>query len=75
MPTSTMPARACASSRRPAGNPPRPGMPQTGDAATWIPLACLAGAAVCAVAVGTLGCRKQRKGERDEAPVEEGEEG
>lgn len=59
----------------PAGNPPRPGMPQTGDAMTWIPLACLAGAAVCAVAVGALGCRKQHKGERDEAPVEEGEEG
>ena len=59
----------------PAENPPSPGMPQTGDAATWIPLACLAGAAACAVAVGALGSRLQRKDEEDGAPVEEGEEG
>ncbi|WP_101721029.1 VaFE repeat-containing surface-anchored protein [Eggerthella timonensis] len=58
----------------PAENPPSPGMPQTGDTATWIPLACLAGAAACAVAVGALGCRRQRKDEKDGAPVEEGEE-
>lgn len=58
----------------PAENPPRPGMPRTGDATAWLPLACLAGAAACAAAVGALGCRRRRKGEEDEAPVEEGEE-
>lgn len=55
----------------PAKDNPKPGLPQTGDAVPWIPLACIAGATVCLAAVAALGYRSRRNDTEEEAVQEE----
>lgn len=58
----------------PAKDEPNPGLPQTGDAVPWIPLACVAGATACVAAVAALGRRGARRSdaEEDDTRKEEG---
>ena len=58
----------------PAKGEPGPGLPQTGDAVPWIPLACIAGATACIAAVAALGHRRKHGDDAVEATDREGGE-
>ena len=54
-------------------NPSKPGLSQTGDAISLIPLACIAGAAACVVAIAALSRRCSSEDDVEEAVIQEGE--
>ena len=58
----------------PSKDKPEPGLPQTGDAIPWIPLACVAGATACAAAVAALGYRNARRSDAEEEDIQKEEE-